>query len=289
MQCYPEQFYTPPPGMVDFPYIYTYDVAASGLTNGVPANHLSIQSDGDSEFVCRAILGAQDILQNPNGTLQVYDQMQRSFFKYPVLMTNCQIWPVLPEKRYARGSAIPFDIGDVANVGAAYAKLHFQGVKRYPGPETNPQASLYKWKDRPFDLLDQFNTQDGIITVNWTVGQPRLFKFANTTYDFELQQILGVDYVSGYPLTDQVALRIWNPWPRPMMDSPIKDKYLLSNNDCIPIPLQYLGAAVTVPQCFPSPPVMYKSTDIIQYEITPLTQTPVTMQLVFRGQRRIPC
>jgi hypothetical protein len=288
MQCYPEQFYSPPDGLADLPYIYTYDVAASGLVNGQPCSKLSVQSDGDSEFILRAILGAQDVVQAPNQTLQVYDQMQRSFFKYPILMDHCAVWPVLPEKRYARGSAIPFDIGDVAGVGTAYAKLHFQGVKRFPAPNNNPAPSSYQWKDRPFDLLDQFNWTNGIIPVNWAAGQARMFKFANTTYDFELQQILAVDYTTAAPLVNQVAFRIFNPWPRPMMDSPIMDKYLISNCDGSPL-AQQLVTANSVPQCFPSPPILYKSTDILQYEITPLTGNAVTMQLVFRGQRRIPC
>ena len=152
-----EQPYQTPQGYVDFPFAYVYD--GTGLTDGQTYFNVTKQLQGDSEFILRRIVGVPTVVasaaaggrfnyKNSSGSYTAGNPGTGIAFK--------DVWPVVPEKRYAANRQIVFDLFDVArnfNVCGGTpiynSYIAFMGVKRFNTNQGYPKnVTAYRFRYR---------------------------------------------------------------------------------------------------------------------------------------------
>lgn len=273
--------YQTPAGCHDVPFIYLFD--GNDLVNGdAYTNKLSVQMDGDAEFILRRIAGFPTVSR-----YFTYRNMSGSYAWQPFiekLDTQGDI-SVVPEKLYKPRSAIRFDVGAVAkNVAVEdtedfIAYIAFQGVKRFPW-DVEPQPCNYRLRNFMYVL--------NIPAVDWTRGQFRRFSLRiDKTGDFELYRIIQLNGtnvpdtrvgVFNYMLYDP------NGWQ--MMSAPVPDSYVTDQIQ----PILSATNPYAQPSPFPTPGMLYPRMSQIKVDLHAVQSIAQgdCWQIVFDGAERIP-
>lgn len=272
---------------MDRPFIYVYD--ADALTNGLTYNELMVPLHEDSEFLLRRIAGLPEVAAT--GAIQVRSDERRRLFASPARITAEQA--VVPELRYAPGSAISFDLVNVLRAGNAttgtpvyYSQLAFQGVRRFPEGSRPPKDTAYRYQEKPFSIVtDMIVNWSGRLFPGETVmAGGRQFNTPVQDYDFELHYISLTELRTGAivgptPCNQSIKLMLYDADGNQMMSAPVCDFFL--------------GAgSINYNSLFPVPPVLYPAGSQILYDIHSLlanASVPMALELAFCGARRMPC
>lgn len=295
----PEAAYYTPAGCYDLPFVYVYDASQLSLTNGTNVLNQSINIDYDSDFILRAILGANNIVDSAAGGIRLYNYTESAAMDGFVSPFSNQ-YAIAPEKPYPRSSRIKFDLQSVNQAVIAcatninLAQLAFQGVKRYrPGESgyasgnpalpviADPSKYILKPYTYPFQLnLNWFhwtNAAAGIPDI------PRRFSIDIQDYDFELHYITVTNLVTGARLTtDLFSMLLYDPSGfRPLATAPLPQSYWNNNRNEYGNPV------------FPVPPLVYPVWQRLAFDITSNVcntdaSAPYGFQICFCGCRRIP-
>jgi hypothetical protein len=291
-----EQPYITPAGYVDFPFSYVYD--ATGLTDGQTYFSIGKQLQGDSEFILRRIVGVPTVIassqaggrfnfKNSSGSYAAGNPGQGICFN--------NVWPVVPEKRYAANRQIVFDLFDVSRSFNACGGtpifnsfIAFMGVKRF---NTNQGYPLNKtpYRYRPLKYSYSYS-----LTINWAhfnasgaVNAPLQFSQLLDAYDFELMRI-SVSLASGATgtlATNDFQMTLYDQHAHQLSDLPLNQGFF--NNGRLS-PSQgppYAGI-------MPVPSLVYQGGSQIVFDITSMlcsTQIPLTYNITFDGCWRVPC
>ena len=295
----PEAAYYTPPGCIDLPYFYLFD--ASKLTDGTtPAPLITdITSDGDADFILRAVLGVNNCINSSGGgfTLFNYSGSQAFDSAYSPFANH---YAVVPEKQYPRYSAIKFLLQNVLRANTPctvsgkslpiyYSQIAFQGVKRYqpgssnyrPGSPGFPEVyDPSKYISRPYTYLKTLNLNWFAYTAAGLPQIPQTFTIEIQDYDFELHYIAVTNAVTGAPVaTELFQIQMYDSTAKRQLSSgPVNIGYINNNR-----------TAYT--PCFPVPPVVYPVWTQIRCDITSLVcnsdgNSPYSLQLAFVGVNR---
>ncbi len=274
---------------MDRPFIYVFD--ADALVNGLAYNELMVVLHQDSEFLLRRIAGLATVAAAPaaGGRIQVRGDGRQQLFAAPSATLNDQA--VVPELRYAPGSAISFDLVNVLRAGNAttgtnvfFSQLCFQGVRRFPETVRPRTDTAYRYQEKPFAIVTD-------LVVNWSgrlfpgelvMAGPQQFNVQVQDYDFELYYITMTQQRFGGAVAacDQsVKMLLYDADGNPLMSAPVCDFFLSAN-----------GAGYN--SLFPSPPVVYPAGSQILFDLMSLlanASLPMALELTFCGVRRMPC
>lgn len=267
--------YAVPQGYGDLFYQYGY-TPPSTLANGASVDGLSVFVD-NYDFIARHWAGWETIIDTPanNGSVQAYDALRRNYASLPMAFGSFkQGQVILPEKRYPVNSLISFNLKKVlkaANSGVAASQLVWSGVRRYPGAASDPAPSPFNFKRvrqyYPFNL-----------TVRQAPVASAFYQIQITDNDFELERV----ELTPFSAPSKFAITL--------QDS---NKIARSN-----VPIHALRFFHSDPSLsdgqlsfFPSPPILYKVNSAINFTIDSLIGAggPLTFQLNFVGNRRVPC
>lgn len=276
--------YVTPAGFNDKPFIYAYD--GDALTDATSPANLSLPIQQDADFIIRRVTGLETVADK----ILLRGDRQEQWSSAPVHFLYD--YAVVPERQYASGSFIGFDLLTVLkafNAGgggatAPYPQIIFQGVKRYKGTAPVVEPSTY-----PYRLYGYTYELDVIVTwrrfVNPAAGGaveiPRTFVIPVMNYDFELCQI-SVNRYDGVVCSTDLKLQLYNKDSSSLFNVPVLLQYLQDNNENN----NYNGV-------FPCPPVLYPAGSQIKFDVTSLltsaTTTPITYAFCFKGMQRFPC
>lgn len=265
--------YLTPPGVGDVFYQYVYDAAA--LTNGNNYNQLAIFVD-NYDFICRHWSGWSSILNSATtGTVQVYDSIARQWFSLPIqLGAFAEGAVVLPEKRYQVNSSIKFDLKNVlkaANGENFASQLVFTGVRRIPGVNSDPGPGSYQKY-----YLKSFAYQQSL-TIAATPTADQLIQIPITDFDFELERVEMTAFATVSPFS--ITLFDSNNVAR--SNAPVNANRFFNFNPT---------ASNGEQNFWPSPPILYPVNSVLRFVAKSLANAgPTTYQLLFVGNRRIPC
>lgn len=291
--------YRTPEGKVDFPFAYVFD--ATGLTDGLAQlQNLSVQFQGDSEFVLRRISGVNLCVNTAaNGGRFNYRNASGSYANGNpssgiVMPPN---WPVVPEKLYpAHGAALMFDLYQtlrnfsVCGGTPIYdSYIAFFGVKRFSG---EPYQTPYRYWEQKY-------TYSFDLVINWphfsagtTVAPPRRFFILMDRYDFELMRLSVTNNTAGAQAGAPAAL-VTNDFQIMAYDANMRQF------SSLPLNVQFVNSgrptAATAPQYQPAlaPSVVYPVGSAITFDITSMLCNPVaapqTYNIAFEGIWRMPC
>ncbi len=281
--------YQTPDGFVDWPYVYVFNAAV--LVDGTSPRNLSLQVQGDADFILRRITGLHTVGQ----ALQYRNASQSNAFSAPARLGRNM--GVVPEKLYPRNSLIGFDIDVVARAFIACGAqpvftsfLAFQGVRRFPmRGAIDARLSNYRYYERPFDYVLNFTIDwRRFVAIPGATEPPRRFGLEVSNYDFELLYITVVN-ANGTQIAGVDFLMM-------LFD------YGQHELSTLPLPLQnfnYVGpAGVTGParfaSVFPVPMILYPRSSQIEVAITSMICNtdlvfPRAYQMVFHGVERVPC
>jgi len=286
--------YITPPGYGDTFFQYLLDAqdltGSAALVNGTTRLGLGIPVQ-DGSFIGRFWSGLPTI-----GTkIQIFDWLSRQFFSQPLnigfgapaLFYGQKV--ILPEVEWPDNGRIVFDLTgvNVATQGTDggttidASQLVFSGVRRRKNVASDPVPSSYKYYEKdfayPFTLaINNYATTGGVFNV------PTQYLIQVNDFDFELRRVeLSLQSPQQ---TSQFKIQMYNTdWVK-MSNRPV-----LSNLFCHTNPGTNSGELAFNP----SPPVLYRVSSVIRFDIYSLlvspTSLPQTFQLLFRGVRRIPC
>lgn len=293
-----ESDYYVPEGCIDQAAFLIFD--GTNLTDGSNVNNLSVKIDRDYDFVLRAVVGSQNIINPATGGIVLYNYSgSRAFSQAVVPMPNH--YAVVPEKIYPRNGAIRFDLQNVLRRNTAcattifYPQLAFLGVKRYrPGdsdyqvgdPQLSPPFDPSKFELRPWTYTLRFSLSwskwiapaaSGIIDI------PRRFVIPVQDYDFELHFISALNVTTGarFTLPDPFQMTLYDSSKRALSNLPVNLSYFDYNRS------EYGNIA------FPCPPLVYPVWTQITVDIWSLIcntdpSLPYSIELTFGGVNRIP-
>ncbi len=287
------QDYKPPAGTEDFPFVYAFD--ASDLTDGITYQNIQIQSQGDSEFILRAIRGLPTCLATgQNGGRFGYRNNDHRYTNSNESsgMVPGVNEPVLPEKRYPIGSSILLDLYNVlrdftvcGGTPIYNSQAAFVGVKRFPAGSGFAYSTPYKYRRIPQTYTFPFTIDWAHFSSGSVVAQPHRFSFLTANYDFEL---LGIRIAQ----PNSVGPLITNDFQLTLFD---QRRFATSS---LPVNQGYLNSARATPQtappfrsAFPCPPLVYPYQGQIQFDITSMlcsTALPQNYVIDFVGCWRIP-
>lgn len=271
---------------MDRPYIYVFD--ADALTDGLSYTELRVPLHEDSAFHLRRIAGLPEVA--PLGTIQVRSDNRRQLFSRPARITAEQA--VVPELRYAPGSAIGFDLTNVlrannATPGTAvfFSQLAFQGIRRFPDVRSLPDTA-YRYTDMPFAIvLDMVVNWPGrLLPGQLVMDNGRQFNTQVQDYDFELHYITMTEALLGgagvvQPSNQSIKLMLYDVDGNQLMSAPVCD-YLLG------------AGSRNYNSLFPIPPLLYPAGGQILFDIHSLlanASLPMALEIAFCGTRRMPC
>ncbi len=269
-----------PDGKVDVPFCYLYD--ATSLTDGQDYLNQAVTVDSDSDFLIRRIVGL-NLCTNSNATggLVVRYRGQNAMMQnklraglYPTytngLLTGSVAngnWPVLPEALFTPSSQISFDLFGVLrdSVGAGAntvynSYLGFWGVRRFDAGSVYQHKTKYAWRPLPYTYtydLDM-NWSHWTDAVNGIAEAPRKFYVEILERDFQLCAI-GVTNIDGSPVTT-------NDFQLSMFDAARTLRY---SNMPVNLPFfNYNGPKQYGVPVFPTPPIVFPTKGLMQFEIT---------------------
>lgn len=266
--------YIVPAGYGDTFYQYAFN--AGSLTNGQSYTLRSIFVD-NWDFICRHWAGWETVIDTPanGGLVKAYDELRRDWSSLPLAYGSFPQGEVKdPEKRYRVNSEIFFDLAKVLkanNGGTNASQLVFSGVRRIPGWASDPAPSNFTYK--PVNFAYPYT-----LTVQQAPVAPAQYTIQITDYDFVLERIELTPFLA--PSRFSMTLYDMNNVAR--SNVPI---------DCLRIchsdPAQSNGQL----SFFPSPPLLYKVNSAIKFDIISRIGAggPLTFQMQFVGNRRIPC
>ena len=270
----------------DVSFIYAFD--ADSLSDGTDYADLNVPVVGDSDFVCRKIMGRPLVAQQ----IRYYDE--RNWSKSSALFEMLGEHLILPEITFPADGQIRFDLGTVAraswvyttpgSVPNYYSQLAFQGVRRYWGgpPERD---SDYPYRRAPFSVQTE-------VSVDWTgriapayqdLASPVQFTVPVQDVDFELTHIAvliakGRGNIVPVESRYAVKLMLYDNAGMQLSNVPVLDQWLAWNSS-------------SYNSCFPVPSVLYPANSQIKFDVTSLlldTEIPATLTLVFHGFRHYP-
>jgi|SRR5579863_1300839 len=283
--------YHVPDGRIDAPYCYIYDasVLADSIAN-TPANNLglAVQTDNDSDFLLRRVVGMNLVVAAPGalagvtGAWNARDRSKIPFFQsevqpgtMPASLGGGQSgnWPVLPEKEYLAANQITFDLygvlrnftADTTNILTRRiynSQIGFWGSRRFHKGGFYVHNTPYRYHELPFTYQFGFGMNWG----HWInaagagiLNNPRKFVVPVQEVDFELCSIT-VTYSNGLPVTtNDFQLHLYGPDGFTLLSSaPMNLPFF----NAVPGNYQY-GSPV-----YPVPPLVYALKTNIKFEIT---------------------
>ena len=291
------QDYQTPQGYVDFPFVYVYD--ASALADASSYHDLTLQLQGDAEFVLRSIKGVPNcVAAAPNGRFNYRNPSQ----SYPNSVPSSGFVPgvnewVLPEKVWPQKSYIYFDLYNVlrsltvCGLTPIYSsQIAFGGVKRFAPGQIPDQPHLSAQRFRRAPQTFAFS-----LTINWAHfdagGNPnpvRQFTQQVQNYDFELLALR----ISQVTTPGSIA-----PLVTPDFSITLYDAHKQATSS-LPVPIWYLNSARATPQTtspyrvsFPCPPLVYPVNSQMWFDVQSnlcSTSIPQSYAIDFIGAWRIP-
>lgn len=287
-----------PPGYGDQFYIYAYSFSANGFSTGQVVNQVPLNIQ-DSPFILRWWAGADSIAapaspHSGDGVLNIYDWLKRGFFKnpssIPINFPNGQV--KVPELWYPDNSAINMDVNPLTlstNISGMNTvptdQICFYGVRRWTNAKSDPEPSLYKYREIEFSIPFQFQlTGNGSATGPGIVTQ---YQVPISDFDFEVRRIeaskiTGGVYAALSPTSPEFAITLYDRNWTKRSNIPINSNRFFHYSLNILNPYNFL----------PSPPVMYPLQASIRFDIqslVPVGGTLPTINLTFKGVRRLPC
>lgn len=296
-----EQPYLTPEGKQDTPFCYVFD--ASGITNGLAQlQNLSVQLQGDSEFVLRHIAGVNlCVAAGSTGRFNFRNASGSYANGNPstgvIFPPN---FPVVPEKLYPQaGGAILFDLYNTSKhvVDACSgnpvsdAQIAFFGVKRF-GYQAGYPTQKTPYRFRPCKYTYGYD-----LTLNWNhfalstnVAPPRRFTVELDRYDFELLRISITKTTAGSQGTGALAtndfqIMLYDSNQHQLFSSAVNQSFINSGR---PTP-------ATAPAYQPAlaPSLVYPVGSAITFDISSmgcnLVNVPQTYNIAFEGIWRTPC
>lgn len=255
---------------------YQYGFNAGSLTNGssYPLQKIEVLN---WDFICRHWAGWETVIDTPanGGSIKAYDEIMRDWSASPLAFGSFpQGQVVLPEKRYRVNSKIQFDLAKVlkaANSGTNASQLVFSGVRRIPGWASDPAPSNFTYKPVNFSYPYTLIVQQSPVA-------PAKYSIPITDYDFVLERVELTPY--SYPSKFAITLFDMNNVAR-------SNVHIDALRFCHSDPALSNGEL----SFFPAPPLLYKVNAAINFEIISRIGAggPLTFQLQFVGNRRIPC
>jgi hypothetical protein len=293
-----EQPYITPTGYIDFPFAYVYD--GTTLTDGNNYQSVTKQLQGDSDFILRRIVGVPNVVASgqSGGRFNYRNSSQSYAAGNPgsgVVFNN--VWPVVPEKLYAKNTQIVFDLYDVSRnfntcseTPIYNAYIAFMGVKRFTQSQGyNTNTTQYRY--RPLKYSYSYN-----LTINWAhftaaggVNGPQRFSQLLDTYDFELLRIAACYSNSvgstGTLQTNDFGITLYDSNGHQLSDLPLNQGYINNGRRTPALGPPYSGL-------MPVPSLVYPGGSAIVFDITSQlcsSQLPQTYNITFDGTWRVPC
>lgn len=296
-----EQPYLTPEGKQDVPFAYVFD--ASGITDGLSQlQNLSVQLQGDSEFVLRHIAGVNlCVSAAPNGRFN-YRNASQSYANGNPSTGICfpRNFPVVPEKLYpVANAAIIFDLYSTLRHVAATcsgnpvydSQIAFFGVKRF-GYQSGYPTQKTPYKYRPCKYTYGYD-----LTVDWNhfqtstvIAPPRRVTVPMDRYDFELLRISITGTTAGSQGTGAL---LTNDFQIMLYDS---NQHQLSS---LALNQSFINAGRLTPATAPpyqaalAPSLVFPVGSAITFDVNSLlcnaVNVPQTYNIAFEGIWRTPC
>lgn len=270
---------------MDRPYIYVYD--ADALTDGASYDDLQVPLHTTSEFLLRRIAGRPVV--SAVGNIQVRSDERRNLYQRPSRIPAEQA--IVPELRYAPGSAINFDLTTVLRANNAtagtpcyYSQLAFQGVRRWPTGKLFETAYRYHEKPYAIETHPTVTWSGRVAPAETIVANGRRFSVPVEDYDFALayitltQQLIGAGGAVA-PADHSIKLMLYDAEGNQLSNAPVCDFFLGAGSR-------------NYNSMFPIPPLVYPAGSQILFDIHSLlaaASLPCALQMVFHGVRRLPC
>jgi len=266
--------YITTPQFGDTFYQWAFNAGSLANGNSYPLQKIDITS---WDFICRHWAGWETVIDTPanGGSIKAYDEIMRDWSASPLAYGSFPQGEVkVPEKRYRVNSKIQFDLNKVlkaANSGTNASQLVFSGVRRIPGWASDPAPSNFTYK--PVNFSYPYT-----LTVQQAPVAPAKYTIEIKDYDFVLERIELTPY--SYPSKFAMLLYDMNNVARAN-----------THIDCLRICHSDPSLSNGELSFFPSPPLLYKVNSAINFEITSRIGAggPLTFQMHFVGNRRIPC
>jgi hypothetical protein len=290
-----EQPYNTPAGYVDSPFMYVYD--ATALTDGATYNQVTKQLQGGSEFILRRIIGVPTVVGPASaGGRFNYKNASGSYAAGNAASGICfnNVWPVVPEKKYAQNRQITFDLYGVTRAFTACdgtpiynSFIAFQGVKRTNTNQGFPK-NVTAYKYRPLKYSYSYT-----LTINWAhftaggaVQAGQQFSQLLDVYDFELLKIsIAQPGAVAALTTNDFQITLYDQNSHQLSDGPVNQGFINSARRSPRLGPPYAGI-------MPVPPLVYPGGSQIKFDILSMlcsTQVPQVYNITFDGLWRVPC
>lgn len=290
--------YKVPEGFGDTFYQYVFDAQDENLTDGVDYQRRGIPVQNGA-FISRFWTGLTDLADR----ITIYDWNRVARSSAPLFWgaaSNAGFGQgvLIPEMEYPNNGEIMFDLVNVTQTllgtdGAlnVYAsQLVFSGVRRRPGIVSDPIPSSYPYREVEFNYPFTLNIPNYATDGSGNFVAPVRQRIPITEVDFELRRIEVA----------RSSIANLNPFKMQLYDTnmvKLSNRPVLNTLLCHADLKAYQAATnsrATYPYSFwPAPPVVYRVNSAIVFDVTSLlfapTTLPFTIQLNFKGVRRIPC
>lgn len=267
--------YRTPEGFADSPFLYVFD--AQSLTDGQTARNLTVQLDGDGQFLLRRVLG----LSLCAGAIRLFDSKDIARTKSFVKVGND--WPIAPEIPFnSISSRIAFELQNVSRakiVGPPdvfVSQLCFQGVKRRRAMNAAEQS----YTETPYTYAHDLTLNWRHLTGAGQVEAARRFQVEVRDYDFELRRI-NICYGDGAAVTNAIAaFLLYDFTGRPLSNVAVNQQFINSR-------------VAGYHALFPVPGAVYPVRTALAFDVVSnISDTdptfPKTLHINFEGVRRIP-
>jgi hypothetical protein len=295
--------YRTPSGYVDESYVYVLDT--SSIANGTDQLNLTVQLQGDSDFILRKVDGLGAIvgpsILAPFGKWWLKDEHVHETASSPLYVDNNRIesHAVIPERRYPSAGVITIDLYSTSQGVYTYplgegstntpaSQLAFWGVKRKAGVMG---TSSKKYRMMPWEYhlpltvnWDEF-IYDGVGNI-LSVNTPQTFVIPVTDWDFELWGINDTGDANN-PVSLKAKIQLYDANDKSRFSQPLLMDMISANSQYqATLPQLALGSAF-------SPPIVYPISSLIKIDVYSMLLTSSllstqTRELVFFGGRRMP-
>jgi hypothetical protein len=293
-----EAYALTPEGLVDDPFTYVFD--GRTLTDGGNPTGLTVEIDGEWDFLLRRIANAPSIeaaLGQDTGILLRGFSRSQLFSDFQRLPNN---YTVAPQLLYPRNSYISWDMRNVLRQNRVTCGetpiltsfLCFQGVRRRPGSGSfAAYRSGYQYYERPFTYRQLFTVTLANFSTPGNLNPFRTFNVPISDYDFELQQIRIVrttlDVETGLPFPvedDEIAIRLYD-----------ASNWQALSNRPVPIGVYNANQGSNFFSMFPCPTLVYPVNSQIKFDVesflcadVAVDEVPREYEINFIGVMRIP-
>lgn len=287
--------YTPPPGKVDFPFIYCYD--SSSLADGQNLQNIQVQLQGDSEFILRRIVGVPNVVAATTSGGRFNFRNANTSYPNNVPQTGMALpvnYPTQPEKSYPLGSSIFIDLYDTLRAFNACggtpiytSQVAFIGVKRFDAASPYAQhVTTGKFKRKPQTYSFPLTISNAHFVSAGVVTNPIQYSQLVTNYDFELYGLRIAQPANVSPLqTQDFQIRLYDRGFHATSNVPVNQGYMNSARVTPQTAPQYRGI-------FPCPILIYPQGSQIVFDVLSMlcsTSLPQSYTISFVGAWRMPC